>query len=194
MDGYGGTAGNEILTSATGVALAVLLIAEGVTIIAIGSMRDAHMFIGMVLIPPVLLKLGSTGYRFTRYYIGDRAYRRKGPPPLGLRLLGPPLVILTVVVFASGVALLVMGHRSNTVFTLHKVGFIAWGVCFGVHFLAHLPRVVHSMASDWTQSARRRVAGTEARLMLLVASLGGGLALALAVLPTITAWHGHHHG
>ncbi len=194
MDGYGGPAGNEILTSATGIVLAVLLVAEGITIIAIGSMREAHMFIGMALIPPVLVKLGSTGYRFTRYYMGARAYRSKGPPPLGLRLLGPPLVILTVVVFASGVALLVMGRRSDTIFTVHKVGFIAWGVCFGVHFLAHLPRVVHSMTTDWTPVARRRVTGTQARLLLLVASLGGGLALALAVLPTITAWHGHHHG
>jgi len=194
MDGYGGTAGNEILTSATGVALAVLLVVEGITIVAIGSMRNEHMFIGMALIPPVLLKLGSTGYRFTRYYTGAREYRVKGPPPLGLRLLGPPLVILTVVVFASGVALLAMGHRSDTVFTVHKVSFIAWGVVFGVHFLAHLPRVVHSMATDWTRSARRRIAGAEARVLLLAASLGGGLALALAVLPTITGWHGHHHG
>ncbi len=39
----------------------------------------AHMFIGLVLIPPVLLKLGSTGYRFARYYTGAPAYRAKGP-------------------------------------------------------------------------------------------------------------------
>ena len=47
-----------------------------------GGLVSAHMFIGMVLIPPVLLKLASTGYRFVRYYTGSQAYRAKGPPPL----------------------------------------------------------------------------------------------------------------
>jgi hypothetical protein len=71
----GGTEGNEILTSATAVVLTLLLIAEGVTIVLIGDMLSAHLFIGMALIPPVLLKLGSTGYRFARYYTGARIYR-----------------------------------------------------------------------------------------------------------------------
>ncbi len=30
-----------------------------------------HALIGFLLIPPVLLKLGSVGYRFARYYIPD---------------------------------------------------------------------------------------------------------------------------
>jgi hypothetical protein len=68
----GGTEGNEILTNATAVVLTLLLIAEGVTILLIGDLLSAHMFIGMVLIGPVLLKLGSTGYRFARYYSGAR--------------------------------------------------------------------------------------------------------------------------
>ena len=100
----GGTEGNEILTSATAVVLTLLLIAEGVTIVLIGDLLSAHMFIGMALIPPVLLKLGSTGYRFARYYSGARVYREKGPPPLLLRLLAPLLVITTIIIFATGVA------------------------------------------------------------------------------------------
>ena len=98
------------------------------------------MFIGMALIPPVLLKLGSTGYRFARYYTGARVYREKGPPPLLLRLLAPLLVITTIIIFATGVVLLVSGHRSDLVFNLHKVSFIVWSGCFGVHFLAHAPQ------------------------------------------------------
>ena len=77
-----GPAGNEILTSATALVLTVLLLAEGVTIVRMHGLVTAHMFIGMVLIPPVLLKLGSTGWRFARYYTGSRPYREKGPPPL----------------------------------------------------------------------------------------------------------------
>src|SRR6266550_4435588 len=91
-DRFGGVEGNEILTSATAVALTVLLVTEGVTIVHMGGLLSAHMFIGMVLIPPVLLKLASTGYRFVRYYTGSCAYRAKGPPPLALRLLAPALV------------------------------------------------------------------------------------------------------
>ena len=58
----------------------------------------------------MLLKIGSTGWRFVRYYRGSPAYRRKGPPPVLLRLLGPAVVILTVVLLASGVALVVGPH------------------------------------------------------------------------------------
>ena len=57
----------------------------------------------MVLIPPVALKLGSTGYRFARYYLGSPVYRAKGPPLLPLRLLAPVLVLTTLLVFATGV-------------------------------------------------------------------------------------------
>jgi hypothetical protein len=190
----GGTAGNEILTSATALVLILLLLAEGVTTVWIGSLRTEHMFIGMLLIPPVLLKLGSTGYRFARYYLGTRAYRDKGPPLLPLRLLAPLLVFATLVVFATGVALLIVGHRPGLLFTVHKVSFIVWGVIFAVHFLAYLPRVVRSLGSDWTSEGRRRVPGSGIRLALVLASIGGGAAVALAVLPLITGWHGHHHG
>src|SRR5450755_653763 len=59
----GGAEGNEILTSAAAVVLVGLLIAEGITIVHMRGLLSAHMFIGLVLIPPVVLKLASTGYR-----------------------------------------------------------------------------------------------------------------------------------
>jgi hypothetical protein len=189
----GGTSGNEVLTSATGAVLALLLFGEGITIIWIGSLRDEHMFIGMALIPPLLLKLGSTGYRFARYYLRTPAYRAKGPPLLPMRLLAPVLVVLTLVVFVTGVVLLLVGHRSNTLFTLHKISSIVWSGFFVVHFLVYVPRVLRSLRDDWTPAARRRVAGAQTRLALMLASIGGGVALALALLPLISGWHGHHH-
>jgi hypothetical protein len=192
----GSTEGNEILTSATAVVLTLMLVAEGVTILLIGDLLSAHMFIGMALIPPVLLKLGSTGYRFARFYTGARLYREKGPPPMLLRALAPLLVITTIGVLATGVILLVSGRRSDLVFNLHKVSFIVWVGCFAVHSLAHLPQTLRSLRTGWTRSARRRVAGSELRLALVISSIGGGLALALAVLSLITGWHGerHRHG
>ena len=193
----GRTEGNAILTSATAVVLTLLLIAEGVTIVLIGDLLSAHMFIGMALIPPVLLKLGSTGYRFARYYSGARIYREKGPPPLLLRLLAPLLVITTIIIFATGVLLLLSGHRSDLVFNLHKVSFIVWSGCFGVHFLAHAQHTARALQTGWRRSSRRRIPGSELRAALVIASIGGGVALAVAVLSLITGWHGerrHHDG
>jgi hypothetical protein len=189
-DRFGGPEGNEILTSATAVVLTGLLMAEGLTIVHMGGLVSAHMFIGMVLIPPVVLKLASTGYRFVRYYTGSRVYREKGPPPLPLRMLAPVLVATTVGVFVTGVLLLFAGHKSDTVLLLHKVSFIVWGVVFAVHFLAYVPRVLRSLRADWSAARREAVPGAGLRGLLLAAALGGGAALGLSLLPTMDAWHG----
>jgi hypothetical protein len=186
--GSGGTAGNASLTSATAAILIVLLAAEGVTILRLHSLLGAHMFIGMVLIPPIALKLGSTGYRFVRYYAGALTYRQKGPPALPLRLIAPLLVAATICVFVSGVLLMARGHRSGQLLLIHKASFVIWGAVFVIHFLSHLPRVVRSVRDDWTPSARRAVRGAGARAMLVAASIGGGAALALSLLSTIDRW------
>jgi hypothetical protein len=188
----GGTEGNETLTSATAAVLTVLLLAEGVTIVRMRGLVTVHMFVGMVLIPPVVLKLGSTGYRFARYYMRAPAYRAKGPPLLPLRLLAPLLVVATGAVFVTGVVLLLDGHRSRSVLQLHKISFIVWGVVFAVHFLAHVGRVARSLRLDWSAAGRRAVPGTGLRAMLVAASVGGGVALALALLTTMTGWNGGH--
>jgi hypothetical protein len=186
-----GTEGNEILTSAAGAVLVLLLVAEGVTIVNMRGLLSAHMFIGLVLIPPVLLKLGSTGYRMVSYYAGSRAYRAKGPPALPLRLIAPVLVASTVAVLASGVLLLAAGHKSNGVLTIHKLSFIVFGTVLAVHFLAYVPRVVHSLRADWGAARRRAVPGAGVRAMLLAAALGGGTAAGLALLGAIQAYGGH---
>jgi hypothetical protein len=186
----GGIKGNEALTSAAAAVLIVLLLVEGVTIIDMGGLRTPHMVIGLALIPPVLVKLGSTGYRFARYYLGTPAYREKGPPLLPLRLLAPVLVATTIVVFATGVALLILGHRSDLLIEVHKVSFIVWGVVFGVHVLAHLRDMARSLRSDWT------VPGARVRVGLVAGSIATGLGVGLALLSSITGWHGghQHHG
>ena len=70
-------AGNARLTAANAAVLLVLLAAEGVTILRVRQLLSPHVFIGVVLIPPVLLKVASTTWRFARYYTGAPAYRRK---------------------------------------------------------------------------------------------------------------------
>jgi hypothetical protein len=186
----GGVAGNEILTCAIASALTVLLLAEGVTILALGPMLVPHMFIGLVLVPLVVLKLASTGYRFARYYTHSPVYRDKGPPLLPLRLLAPLLVAATLGVFATGIALLIDGGKPDNLLFLHKATFVAWGATFAIHFLAYLPRVLRSLRADWGARGRRAVGGARLRGTLVGAALGGGFFLALALLPTIDAWQG----
>jgi hypothetical protein len=186
----GGIEGNEILTSAVAAVLTVLLFVEGITIIRIGSLLNVHMFIGLVLIGPLLLKLGSTGYRFVRYYTREPSYRRKGPPQLAMRMLAPVLVLSTVAVFATGIWLLLLGHKSNQVLLLHKVVFFIWGAVFLIHLLVYLPHMVRSLGVDWGSIRRRAVPGSGIRGLLVAASIGGGLVLALGLLDTISAWHG----
>ncbi len=85
-------------------------------------------------------------------------------------------------------ALLALGHRSDLLLTVHKASFIVWGVLFAVHFLAYLPRVLRSLRADWGAARRARVPGGSLRAALLAAALGGGVALALTLLPAITGW------
>ena len=189
---FGGTEGNEILTSATAVVLTGLLAVEGYTVVDMRGLVSLHMFIGLVLIGPVLLKLASTGYRFARYYSGSRAYRTKGPPLMTLRLMAPVLVASTIAVLVTGVLLLAAGHKSDTLLMLHKVSFIVFAVVFAVHFLAYVPRVARSLRTDWGAARREAVPGAGLRAMLLAAALGGGCALALALLSVFDGWHGGH--
>ena len=136
----GGTTGNERLTAATGAMLLVPVAVIGVTIISLRSLLWVHLFVGMLLIGPVALKLASTGYRFIRYYTGNPSYRREGPPPALLRVIAPMVVLSTVVVFASGVALLFAGPSSReTLLPIHKISFFVWAAFTGVHLLGHLP-------------------------------------------------------
>jgi hypothetical protein len=186
----GGIEGNEILTSAVAALLTVLLAVEGITIILIGNLLSLHMFLGLVLIGPLVLKLSSTGYRFLRYYTRAPSYLEKGPPLLALRLMAPLFVLSTVAVFATGIWLLLLGHKSDQVLFLHKVAFFIWGALFLVHFFAYLPRMVRSLGVDWGSVRRRAVPGSGLRGLLVAASLGGGLTLALVLLGTISAWHG----
>src|ERR1700712_2968844 len=186
----GGVAGNARLTGAVAVALLVLLAAEGATVPFIGQLLGPHIFIGMLLIPPVLLKLGSTGYRFARYYTGNTAYLRKGPPNLALRVLAPGVVLTTLALFGTGVALLLAGPPSKTLIFAHKLSFIAWVALMTIHVLGHVLEVPALALPDWRRSGPReaRLAGAGARAMALGAALLWGAALALVTYSAAGPW------
>ena len=179
----GGTDGNERLTAMTGMVLVAVLAAIGVTIVWIGQLLWLHLFLGLLVIGPVGLKLLSTGYRFARYYTHSIPYRRKGPPHPLLRGLAPLVVLSTLAVIATGVALLLLGPASrDPLVLLHKVSFIAWLTFVAMHILGHLPELARLPSPG---SLR---AGRGGRWISLAGGIVGGSILAIALIPQFSAW------
>jgi hypothetical protein len=111
-----------------------------------------------------------------RYYGRGEEYVRRGPPHIVLRaLVAPVLVLSTLVVFGTGVALLVRGQTHGTIVGLHKASFIVWVGATGLHVLAHvlrLPRIL-----------RARASGAALRFALVTGALTCGALLAITTLP-----------
>jgi len=189
-DATGGAEGNERLTAMTGAVLLLLLAAEGVTILLKRELLTLHFFIGMLLAGPVLLKLGSTGYRFVRYYTRSAPYVRKGPPAILLRLLGPVVIATSVGVIGSGIVLAFVGPSQPLWIFVHKATFVLWFGAMAVHVLWYAPRLPGLLASG--SAGRDRVhgllAGAGKRRMLLLAALGVGLVAALATYHLAGNW------
>jgi hypothetical protein len=140
-----------------------------------------------MLIPPVALKLAVTGYRFLRYYSRAAEYIRKGPPLLLMRMLvAPGLIAATVVVFGTGVALLIVGPEGGIVLTLHQTSFFVWLAAFGVHVLVYVLRVPRLVAADW--GGGQRTSGAVLRIGSVALALLLGLTVALAALPAADQW------
>jgi hypothetical protein len=198
----GGTTGNERLTAATGATLLVLLAVIGVTILRLRPLLSVHLFVGMLLIGPVALKLGSTGYRFLRYYTSNPPYRRKGPPQVLLRMIAPLVIVSTVTVLASGIALLFAGPSSrDALLPIHKLSFFVWVGFTALHVLGHLPKVAQALRADYGRSAELSsdVSGRAGRSLSLAGALVAGLVLAVLVIPQFGPWlHSsgvfNHHG
>jgi len=115
-----GPPGNERLTSSTGLVLLILLAVETLTTLALSSFLSVHIFLGLLLLPPVALKLATTGWRFARYYTRNKPYRLEGPPRLLMRMLAPLLVASTLTLFGSGVAMIVVGHGGGALLTFTR--------------------------------------------------------------------------
>jgi len=172
----GGSGGNQQLTAVVASLLLLLLAIEGATLLRLGSLLTVHAFVGMLLIPIVGLKLASTGWRMVRYYLGGEEYVRRGPPHVVLRMLVAPLIVLsTLVLFGTGVALLALGQTSGTVVGLHKASFVVWLGATGVHVLAHVLKLPGLL--------RTRAPGIALRLSVVAVTVVAGASLATATLP-----------
>jgi len=183
----GDATGNARITGSFGAVIFVLLAVEGVTILKINRFFTPHVFVGMLVLPFVVVKMASTTYRFARYYSGRPDYVQKGAPHIILRVLGPMVTITTIAVFATGIiALKVGGHFIDRA---HKVSFVAWFVVLAIHVLGHILETPALAFADWRRSTRGQTAGVTARLTLLASTTAIGIALAILSLSWVNQGH-----
>ena len=145
----------------------------------------------MLLLGPVGLKVGSTLWRFTRYYAGSSAYVRRGPPAPLQRVTGPFVILATLAVLGSGVVVVVQGPDPNnwTWLQLHRFSFLAWAVIMLIHLVSYVPKLPR-MLSGSVEPARRVLAARTTRWLLLCGSLAAGLVLALTTYHLADQWGG----
>jgi len=188
----GSAEGNARLTATTSVVLIVLLALEGVTIAFLRPLLSVHIFVGMMLVPPVALKLGATGWRFFRYYAGSATYRSKGPPhPLMRVVVAPGVVVSTLFLFGTGIALLIVGPGGGIVLGLHKASFVVWFGAMALHVLVYVFRVPRLVGADWRRATR--LPSARLRLGLIAASLVAGAVVASATLSLARPWLAWSH-
>ncbi|HZQ76085.1 MAG TPA: hypothetical protein VFE55_02065 [Acidimicrobiia bacterium] len=185
-----GVEANRRLSSVTGMVLLVLLAIQGYTVPQVHRLLSLHVFIGLLLVGPVLLKTASTLYRFVRYYRGDRAYRDSGPPLPLLRIIGPVVIVSTFTLLGSGLALIVAGPAHRDVFLkVHQASFILWFVTMTVHVLGH---VREAARATWREIRTRADEPTGRRrglrVAVIVAALAVGIGLAGSLVPRAAHW------
>jgi hypothetical protein len=172
----GGTSANEQLTAIVAAVLILLLAVEGATLLNLTYLLTVHAFVGMLLIPVVVLKLASTGWRMLRYYRHADEYVLRGTPHVALRVLVSPVLILsTIALLATGVVLLIRDETQGTMVGLHKASFIVWVSAFGIHVLVH--------ALSLPRALRRRLPGLSTRVAIVAVALVAGGILAVETLP-----------
>src|SRR5438105_4606297 len=182
--------GNERMTALAGAVLLVLILVELVSAAILRTLLSIHVFVGVLLAGPLVVKLGSTGNRFLRYYTGSPAFVRRGPPLLALRVMAPLLIATTLVVIGSGIGLVVTGPRhAGPLLPLHGFSVLVWLPLIAIHVFAHIQRIPHLVADDWSNPSGRSLApGRGLRLGINLGALIGGALAAILLLPFAVPW------
>src|SRR5438128_4039668 len=188
-DDQSAVVGNERLTALAGAVLLVLILVELVSAAYLRTLLSVHVLVGVFLVGPLVVKLGSTFSRFLRYYTGSPAFVRRGPPHLALRVLAPLLIATTLVVIGSGIGLVVTGPRSaGPLLPLHGFSVLVWFPLIAIHVFAYLWRVPRLVANDWSKQAAEQAPGRGPRLGVNLGALMLGAIAAVLLLSGATPW------
>jgi len=160
--------------------LLVLLVVELISSAILHVLLPIHVFVGVLLAGPLIVKLGSTGWRFLRYYTRAPAYVRRGPPRLPLRVLAPLLVVMTLLVIGSGIGLVVTSPtQAGILLPLHNLSVLFWFSLIAIHVFAYLWRTPRLVMDDWRKPYAEQAPGRGIRLGVNL----GALLVAEAVRP-----------
>jgi hypothetical protein len=188
---YSAVVGNERLIALAGIVLLVLIIAEIVISINMHTLMSVHIFVGVLLTGPLLVKMGSTGYRFLSYYTGSPAFVQKGPPRLVMRLLAPFLLIATLSLVISGITLALLGPTnalSVWVLRLHALSVMCWLPLLAIHVGVYIWRLPRLIMADWHKRSSRLVLGQGWRYGINIVAVLAGVSAALLFLPETASW------
>jgi hypothetical protein len=106
-----------------------------------------------------------------------------------LRVLAPVLVLSTISLFGSGVALVLTGVRGGILGTVHVTSFVIWGVAVLIHIVWYARRAVRWGTQDWRRGAR--LSGAVARRALVLGGVAIGIVTAIAFYPGRAGGDGH---
>lgn len=180
---------NERLTALAGSVLLVIIVLELIITANLHALIPVHIFIGVLLAGPLLVKMFSTGFKFFRFYSKHPAFVEKGPPHILLRLLAPLLVLITLVVFVSGFGLAWVGPtHSHLLFDIHAASTFVWIPLVAVHVYAHIRKASKLIASDWSRESKDPVSGRTGRLRFTLVGVALGLLAAIVMIPVSSQW------
>lgn len=189
-EGWSRVVGNERLTALAGAVLLVLILVELVSSANLHVGLAIHIFVGVLLVGPLVIKIASTFYRFLCYYTGSPAFVRRGPPRLLLRVLAPLLLVTTLVVIGSGIGLVVTGPaQAGPLLPMHNFSVLVWLSMIAIHVFAYLWRTPRLVADDWSKpSSRSLVPGRWLRIGVNLGALLLGAVVAILLFPSATPW------
>ena len=189
-------ASNLILTSHAGLVILFFLVLLYFTGLEFAPLRGVHFGLGFALIPILLVKLGSTGWRAVNYYFDRDPYRAAGPPWLLPRIMALPLTLCAVLATISGVVLWATGTDRGTWATVHIYSVIALAVVVVVHLAIYTRKAFRASTRSFEETKTTK----QERIMvwaLLVALVVGSAAVGLeptwnpsATRATPTTTHG----
>ncbi len=171
-------AGNLILTSHAGLVILFFLVLLYFTGLEFTPLRGVHFGLGFALIPILLVKLGSTGWRAVNYYFDRDPYRAAGPPWLLPRIMALPLTACAIAATISGVVLWAEGTDHGTWATVHIYSVISLAVVVVVHLVIYTRKAFRAS----TRSLEQTKTTKQERVMvwaLLVALVVGSAAVGL---------------
>jgi hypothetical protein len=181
-----GTESNARLTVDAALVLLVLFAVQIATVlIGVRAHLALHVVIGLILVPPLAIKVSAVSWRFLQYYRHNEAYVRKGAPPPALRVIGPVLIIATLVLVASGMVQILAPRAFNgprgVIYDVHVVSFVLWIPLVLFHVIRHAPDVRRLASGDVRRVTRAAAPGANFRQLAVLACLAAGLALALTL-------------